>query len=407
MFQGNQAYLWAALEHLQARLDQRSAVAERVAGADERIVRTRDALDEAARGMQDVPALERLCRAFNLSAFERDLLLFCAAPELEPLSWIPPGAEASRRIVPTLNMAMALLPSSHWDAITPTGALRSFRLINVGQGDVLTLSPLHVDERVLHYIVGADSIDEQVARFLQPLPAVADPLPPSHRAIAEGVVASLTPSATSRLPLVQLVGMEGTGRRAIASVAAAALGLKPYVLSPPALTPGFDPELFARTLAREMVLGALALVVDGDGIDALDAAGKLALGRLIDRLSGPVIVTLRERRRLSARVVPRRVPPPPRRARRANRVVRDVGRSRPSRRAARGAPRDRRSCPQPRARSRGVGLRREGEARPRDQRALHGRERPRQDVGGRDPRGGAPAGSLSGRPQSGREQVHR
>ncbi len=165
------------------------------------------------------------------------------------------------------------------------------------------LSPLRIDERVLHYLAGADAIDARISAFLEPLHAPAEPLPPSHRTLAEGVIASLAGAAGKTASVIELIGLEGVGRRAIAAVGATALGLKPCALSLPAAGTGPDGETFARTLAREVVLGSLVLVIDGDAIDSLDAAGRAAAARLIDRLPGPVIVTLRERRRLGSRVV--------------------------------------------------------------------------------------------------------
>ena len=78
--------------------------------------------------------------------------------------------------------------------------------------------------------------------------------------------------------------------------------------------------------------------------------------------------------------------PAARRPRAADRAVRGLGRSRAPGRAARHPARDRRARAQPGARVRGLGLRGEERARPRDRRALRRPERHGQDDGGRGAR---------------------
>jgi hypothetical protein len=293
----NQRYLGAALDRLQAAIDRRLAGPDVVEAAEAKLARAAAELEAASRAMGGPSPLERLSAAFGLSPFESDLLLLCAASELRPGLPGLSGVEG-QRAVPSFNVALNLLAAPHWDAITPGGALRRCRLIEVGQAETLTLSPLHIDERVLHYIVGADSIDERVSPFLRPLHPSATPLPPSHRTILEGLIGTLrTPFERGLRPVIQLIGLEGVGRRAIAAAAIEAIGLRAYTLSPPSLPPGSDPEIFARTLARETVLGSIAIVIDGDDADLSGIA------RLVDRLEGPILVTLRERRRMGGRVV--------------------------------------------------------------------------------------------------------
>jgi AAA+ superfamily predicted ATPase len=300
----NLRYLGAVLGQLHALIDERLAN-DGSDAARGTIAQATAALSEARQTMRAPPAFEHLCTAFGLTPFERSLLLLCAAAELSPggVERLEAGSRP-RGGAPTFNAALAMLPGAHWSAITPDGTLRRFRLVEVGQGETLTLSPLRIDERVLHYIVGSESIDARVAVHLQRLRAPSDPLPPSHRTIVAGVVSSLRGArAGSPPPLIQLVGLEGVGRRAIAASATDALDLNAYFLSPPALTPGFDLEAFAKTLAREMILGAMALVIDGDGLDGVDPSARSAIGSLIDRLDGPVLVTLRERRRMGGRTI--------------------------------------------------------------------------------------------------------
>ena len=74
-------------------------------------------------------ALDRLCRLFGLSAFERDVLLLCAGVELD-------SGFAETVGQPTVALALAKLPHAHWAALSPAAPLRHWRLIEVAAGRV-------------------------------------------------------------------------------------------------------------------------------------------------------------------------------------------------------------------------------------------------------------------------------
>src|SRR5437660_12933608 len=72
---------------------------------------------------------------------------------------------------PTFSLALAALPHPHWDALTPAAPLRRWRLILVGSSNTLTLNPLRIDERILHYLAGVSHPDERLAGIITPVPA--------------------------------------------------------------------------------------------------------------------------------------------------------------------------------------------------------------------------------------------
>ena len=102
------------------------------------------------------PSIEQLCNTFGLSTFERDLLLLCAGMELDASfpSLCSLAQSDPQKTYPTFSLALSILNAPHWSALTPNAPLRRWRLIEVGGGDVLTLSPLRIDERILHYLGG-------------------------------------------------------------------------------------------------------------------------------------------------------------------------------------------------------------------------------------------------------------
>src|SRR5262249_41803373 len=135
--------------------------------------------DEAAAAMPAPPALETLCATFGLSPFERAVLVLCAGQELDSrFAALCAAAQGdAQRPYPTFSLAPATLPQPHWSALTPAAPLRRWRLIEVGAGSALTLSPLRIDERVLHYLAGVQHLDERLAGLLEPVPPPGDLVP--------------------------------------------------------------------------------------------------------------------------------------------------------------------------------------------------------------------------------------
>src|SRR5688500_14227740 len=96
------------------------------------------------------PALDAVVTAFGRSPFERDVLVLCAAIDLDA-SFATLCAEAQgdpRRGYPTFSLALAALPHAHWSALAPDAPLRYWRMIELGGGDSLTSCPLRIDERI-------------------------------------------------------------------------------------------------------------------------------------------------------------------------------------------------------------------------------------------------------------------
>src|SRR5215217_4675698 len=214
-YDANQDYLNAAFASVREAL-------ERHAGEDgagtERLSRELDT------GMPEPPpALEALCAAFGLSAFERDVLLACAGAELDSTfaACCAAAQGDSRRAYPTFGLALAALPGAHWSALSPAAPLRRWRLIEVGSGETLTTSPLRISERVLHYLAGVQHLDESLEGFLTPV-RIATDLPPSQHALVQRIT-DLWSVRDEMLPVIQLCGSESSGREIVAAAACAAL----------------------------------------------------------------------------------------------------------------------------------------------------------------------------------------
>jgi hypothetical protein len=295
--EANQNYLLASLGIV------RSAI-ERHINPDKQQENIQQQLQEAAAAMPSPSALERVCQMFGLSPFERDILLLCAgiefSGEFAKLCAIAQGD--SQRLYPTLSLALAALPNPHWDAIAPNAPLRRWRLIQISEGTALTLSPLKIDERILHYLAGTQYLDERLAGIIEPLQLTGD-LVNSQQVLALRVAAVLSQTSKSNsLPLIQLCGIENVSNRAIAATVCQKLGLNLCVMAFQAvpINPG-ELENLIRLWTRETILSGSALLLNCDEIDMNDAARMNAIAHLIERINGVLIISSREGIRIGQR----------------------------------------------------------------------------------------------------------
>ncbi|MEO7719465.1 MAG: ATP-binding protein [Capsulimonas sp.] len=254
----------------------------------------------------DASALGHVCRVFGLSSFERDILLLCAGMELSA-GWALLCAEAQgdpTRAYPTFSLALAALPDAHWNALAPTAPLRRAKLIDLSPSSSLTAAPMHIQERVLHFLTGVEYPDERLAGLIEPSRR-SDELVPSHREVVKKIVAAWSSSGeASALPVIQLCGDDREAKIMIAHAAAAAIGRGLSIAAPDALPASpADGEAMLRIWEREAALGGLALLIDCDDLDASDATRGAAVTRLIERAPGVVFVATRERRRPGLRPV--------------------------------------------------------------------------------------------------------
>jgi hypothetical protein len=214
------------------------------------------------------PTLSFLTSRFFLSPFERDVLMLCAGVELDyafarscaVAHGDPPATHA------TFSLALATLPNAHWSALSPQAPLRRWRLIRTHDRGPLVTSPLAIDERILHFLLGVDAVDTALAgmvRLEAPPDAVLPPSQMSAVAQLRGLLAGSGSSAGTGL--VRLIGPRSVSldvaRRACADLGAAPLFTRLVDL------PQMPAERadVARLLARECILRPAVVVVDGTG----------------------------------------------------------------------------------------------------------------------------------------------
>jgi hypothetical protein len=274
----------------------RELLQQHVAGEEAPDGLARERLDEARAAMPSPSALDLLCTKFELSEFERDLLVLCAGVELDS-SFAALCARAhgdAAKPYPTFSLALALLPSAHWSAITPAAPLRRWRMIEAGHGTLLTLSALRIDERILHYLAGVQHLDERLAGVVEPLRGSGE-LVPSHRKLVEQIVAAWSQTP---LPVIQLCGGDVASHRTIAAAACDLLGAHLGVMSAPSLpVAANDVGDLLRLWQREAILSDSVLLLECHDLEAGDAARAAALERFVAGAGAPLLISGSERRR--------------------------------------------------------------------------------------------------------------
>jgi SpoVK/Ycf46/Vps4 family AAA+-type ATPase len=273
------------------------------AGATTKLERAAAMMAEAARS-DPPPALMILANRLGLSSFEQAILLLSAAMELDTgmPNLCAQAQDDANRPYPTFALAMALFDEPAWDALSPEGPLRRWRLIEISQpaAQPLTTSPIRADERIVNYIKGLNYLDDRLAPLLVPFDAAVDgeALPPSQQEAVALTVRYLTQAPhIGPPPVIQLLGPDPTSKQLVAQAAAEALDLLLYRM-PVGLLPAqvSDLETVARLWERESILLPLALYLDAHEANTGDRPEEQAppLHRFLGRSHGLFFLGTRE-----------------------------------------------------------------------------------------------------------------
>jgi hypothetical protein len=301
----NQRCIAAALAILRESL-QSSIQGKTDLARGDRAIAARRVFDEISREMPAPSALEVLGATFRLSPFERDVLMMCAGVELDT-SFAQLCAEAlgdPRHNYATFGLALAALSEGHWSALSPAAPLRRWRMIEVMPGETLTISPLRIEERILHYLAGLDYLDDRLRGLVEP--SLAEPnLPSSQQALAETAARAWRQAHEGQpLPVLQLCGEDRSAKRAVAASACGLLGMRLRVLDACALPHGtVELDTFILLWEREAALGGGALLIDCEdaAVDSGEVGRDAAIGRVINRISGALIIASGVRRKSAQR----------------------------------------------------------------------------------------------------------
>jgi len=243
-----------------------------------------------------------LGRRFGLSSFERSVVLLCTALELDTRvgSLCARAQDDPTAVFPTFALALAMFDDPSWDAISPLGALRYWRLVEVHQqaSQPLTTSPLRADERVVNYVKGLNQMDVRLSVLVRPLELEQATALPRSQSEEVGVVVERLRAAADgpRLPPVQLLGPDQPSKQIFARAVCDELGVAPYLLSAALVPAGpAEGESLGRLWERETRLAPVALYLDAFDTDLRGSEGELApAGRFLARTDALTFVDTRD-----------------------------------------------------------------------------------------------------------------
>ncbi|MEL6822765.1 MAG: hypothetical protein AAFP70_13465, partial [Calditrichota bacterium] len=245
--------------------------------------------------------LDLLVSVFGLSDFERDLVVLCAGVELDTnfLLGLAEGDEQKEHYA-TFGMALAFLESPHWSAISPSGPLRFWHIIELVDNHTVTGSRLFLDQRILNFLLGINYIDER----LDPFKVFYQPRMPISNAQQEIASRSAGVWQEYPLPVLQYCGNQYSSKRNVAALACHLAGLHMVIFNAEAL-PGIQQGLdkTIRLWERESLLENKALLLDFDSVPTLETEHKRLLTYWLERSETPLILCCNERQRIPFRKI--------------------------------------------------------------------------------------------------------
>jgi hypothetical protein len=257
--------------------------------------------------------LHKLCENFSLSAFERNVLILCAGMEFDAL-WGSLCAEVAgdpKQNYPTFSLAMSVLEHSDWSALSPAAPLRRWHLVEIGGGNALTASTLRLNERILHYLMGEQHLDERLLSLLTPINANSVTIDSQQQIVNQAITTWISasnqrnsPNESNLLPVLQLCGEDVSSKMSIALDICKNLDLILYKI-PATILPQDLSNLQVITLLcdREYILNNIAVFLDCDHDEAPNPSQDKAISYLIENLNCPMIISTQSRRRQHQRTI--------------------------------------------------------------------------------------------------------
>lgn len=233
-------------------------------------------------------AFANICRAFNLSSFESELLLLCAGIELENRFAVLCSKlqDDPAKLYCTLSLTLSVLSNPHWSVLNPDRPLRRWKLIEIENSYSLVSSPLRIDEKILQEILGISSMD----RRLQGIVANQFPnteLPFRGNEITEKIISELKRNLGNA---IHLVGNNFTAYKQIVNSVCSSLNLNLLSIKSYDI-PGSSPDriMLARLLEREAYLNRNLLLIEDEFTE--DSSRLRNLKSFIEETQAGIIIS--------------------------------------------------------------------------------------------------------------------
>ncbi len=256
------------------------------------------------------PAIEILAHLFHLDDFDREVLLLCLAPELDPAfdrlyAYIQDDAA---RKFPTPHLAIELFGRRFFETVSnawsqglkhfrPDAALFRSKLIRSEAAGGVTRGgeSLRIEGRIFDYLMGLNRLDEQAALLLRPLEGTSL-ISSGDEEIASRLEQLLRSwNGRGRMPAINFFGVKGAALREIAASVCRQLGIGLFDLELARLpaTARERQDLFCL-LERDAVLLPSAYFIDTTEIDTKERATAGSAAELVQDLRSLLFVASRE-----------------------------------------------------------------------------------------------------------------
>jgi len=247
------------------------------------------ALTSVTTALSAPAPLQTLAERFGLTEGELDLLLLSTALQLddELAGWLA-SLHGSTSL--TVRLALQLVPTLDWEHLRPEACLRAWRMLEFQANSSPAEMRLHLDERILHFLLGSEHPAEPVAQCVRPLP---EPIP--LRSSAQALIATIhqgwtAASSFSQFPIYLLEDATPVILGRLALEAMQSVGL-PVLL----LDAGKFPEdslsqreLFTLT-QREMLLSGAGVILLADR-KSLSISQSQAINHWMEASGGALII---------------------------------------------------------------------------------------------------------------------
>ena len=302
-YEANQIYLMASIEVVQNRLQHFKEQIENKDhdsaknSEDLKISYGEEELENLRKNLSVPSALDTLTSTLRLSTFERNILLMCAGVELNTsFASLCYSINGTGRNFINFSLALSAFPDAHWNALSPNGRLRYWRLIELGKGELLTTRPIRVAETILHYLTGEECFDERLTGLVEPL-FTEGWLVSSHERVSEQVIQTFSRKTNeTRPPIVQLCGNDPNTNLEIAANVCTKLGLNLNRISSNVLPGNFEEfNEFKILLEREMFLNMSALIIDCDKEYISEQARQHIFKCFCNSFNGTLIISSKNR----------------------------------------------------------------------------------------------------------------
>jgi AAA+ superfamily predicted ATPase len=243
---------------------------------------------------ETLPALETLSRSFNLTDFEKMILVICTGAEIDSeFSMIFSKLYKNPNVkFPTFDIALRAFPGANWRAILPDSSLRRFQLISLQNYDDVPLitTPIRIQERTLHYLLGFKlTLDSSLGYLVRPVQLAAPVAYSARGRISDIVEFYLNSPNKAKLPIFNLWGPDADTSLIVAQLACEELGLGLWSIPGELIASKSADEqlLLSSLLSRECLLTNNALYIDAYDID--ESSLKRTVARFAVRSLVPLL----------------------------------------------------------------------------------------------------------------------